>query len=477
MTSTHAGTGAPARDRADTNASFADAQQLELLAQAAEMLCEMPRHAFVTCHMSSPMLATTASPTPRCVSPFELWSAQRSCEAPCSGAPAGAPPAGAPPAGVPPGAYAPPQLRSRELSDESTHIVSSVMLTPPPKGVAAPAGASAQPGPQPASVGSPFALPGARHAAAPEPCATAAWQPHAQPERLPAHPTQPPPRDEHDDDDGECALDDGDDGGWFSRAAHADADADADADMEGKAEGSHTPLRRTAPWTRTEDELKSASRMREEAPSTGAATSHAVIAPHGAPSHGGSAGADDERADGASARELPARARSVEGASDGAARAWCGASRAESAAAAPLGFRPIAGACTNASVSPDGMAAPARCERAIGAHDGGDARTEAAAVPAQLDALARAPATPAPHGRGGASRRGCGGGSGAGGGYKCSRCGQPKRGHLCTGDRNESDRAAYEAAQLRMRTLLLQQAESAPPVAAARLPKRHKPAW
>lgn len=58
------------------------------------------------------------------------------------------------------------------------------------------------------------------------------------------------------------------------------------------------------------------------------------------------------------------------------------------------------------------------------------------------------------------SRRSSGASAGACGGslgYKCSRCGQPKRGHLCTSNRSEDDQAAYDAAQLRMRSLLLQQ--------------------
>lgn len=42
-------------------------------------------------------------------------------------------------------------------------------------------------------------------------------------------------------------------------------------------------------------------------------------------------------------------------------------------------------------------------------------------------------------------------------GYKCGRCGQPKRGHTCAALRNEEDQAAYDAAQLRMRSLLLEQ--------------------
>ncbi|KAG8467871.1 hypothetical protein KFE25_006923 [Diacronema lutheri] len=44
------------------------------------------------------------------------------------------------------------------------------------------------------------------------------------------------------------------------------------------------------------------------------------------------------------------------------------------------------------------------------------------------------------------------------GGYKCGRCGQPKRGHLCTVTL-ESDARVYEAAQDKMRQLHLEQAD------------------
>jgi hypothetical protein len=57
----------------------------------------------------------------------------------------------------------------------------------------------------------------------------------------------------------------------------------------------------------------------------------------------------------------------------------------------------------------------------------------------------------------GASRRLASRSGFVGCGYKCSRCGQPKRGHLCTGVRDETDQAAYDAAQQRMRSLVWQQ--------------------
>mmetsp|Transcript_5278 Transcript_5278/g.15656 ORF Transcript_5278/g.15656 Transcript_5278/m.15656 type:complete len:291 (+) Transcript_5278:522-1394(+) len=52
------------------------------------------------------------------------------------------------------------------------------------------------------------------------------------------------------------------------------------------------------------------------------------------------------------------------------------------------------------------------------------------------------------------------GGGGGGGGYKCSRCGQPKRGHLCSESLNE---AAYREAQNKMaRIVETGQAHSSP---------------
>jgi hypothetical protein len=47
------------------------------------------------------------------------------------------------------------------------------------------------------------------------------------------------------------------------------------------------------------------------------------------------------------------------------------------------------------------------------------------------------------------------------GGYKCGRCGQPKRGHLCTVTL-EADQVVYEAAQDKMRQLHLQQVRARP---------------
>lgn len=50
-------------------------------------------------------------------------------------------------------------------------------------------------------------------------------------------------------------------------------------------------------------------------------------------------------------------------------------------------------------------------------------------------------------------------------GYRCSRCGQPKRGHICTSDPDESDVRAYVAAQERMRRLVDEQVRTGRPAA------------
>lgn len=135
------------RREEDGRSSSTDTQQLQLLAHAAQMLCELPGQVRAACArrarssrssfhthrahagdptpvpaggqasgqfpLSSPAFTATSAPTPRCVSPVELPGAPH-------------------PAAVAP-LSALPALRRRELSNQSTYVTSLVMCTPPHK--------------------------------------------------------------------------------------------------------------------------------------------------------------------------------------------------------------------------------------------------------------------------------------------------------------------------------------------------------
>lgn len=443
-----------------------DDQQLRLLAQAAEMFCPSSQ---TPPQMTSPLIGPD---------PFSFRSASIAVELPC------------PVTGFTPRAdyRTPPFLHGRELSDENTFVMSSVMNTPPSKP------AALLPGVQmiqltPAlrdcelEIGDASKLP--MHSALE--CRSHAM--HASTPRV------------------EKSIDEQ---RWQQSLQRAAAEDASELGSEPEQHGTEG-CRRTAPWTRGEDaviseavsrfgtcwgvlvellpgrtcasvrnrwhRLKHARKHREaQAGLAGPAEEEAGVARAGPwcaePSD--AQGHELEQAQGQSQHERVGRASastaSARGVSaPGVARADAGA-RPERETEAETGVVvALAASCRLLQPQPQlqlqPQPSPARsatqpvpqrrrgpgCSRRSRA-EGGDGSASA----------------PAPEGE--SSEPGSAGGRG----YKCSRCGQPKRGHLCDGSRDDREQAQLVAAQLRMRSLAVQQ-QQPPQVSAGKTQKRARP--